>query len=75
MLIRANTSFAGAFSMGKGQIEECSDNAILHDLLSCGYVEEYFENNKITAIEELAVVPEDAPKGGIKNESKRSKRK
>lgn len=56
MKIKALVSFSGAFSMYKGEIKECSDNAILQDLLQAGYVEE---------------VTEKATKGGKKNESKR----
>lgn len=41
MLVRAKVSFAGAFfNMAKDEVKECSDEAILQDLLSCGYIEE-----------------------------------
>lgn len=40
MKVRALISFAGAFSMYKGEEKECSDNAILQDLLKAKYVEE-----------------------------------
>lgn len=39
MLVRAKVSFAGAFSMYKGEVKECSDEAVLQDLLHAGYVE------------------------------------
>ena len=60
MKVRALVSFSGAFSMYKGEIKECSDKAILQDLLQAGYVEE---------------VTEKATKGGKKNESKRDNSK
>lgn len=60
MLVRAKVSFAGTFSMYRGEIKECSDKAILQDLLSAEYVEE---------------VKQDAPKGGKANESKRNNSK
>jgi len=40
MKVRALVSFAGAFSMYKGEVKECSDKAVLRDLLQAGYVEE-----------------------------------
>ena len=56
MVVRAKTNFAGAISMHKGEVKEYSDDAVLHDLIQAGYVEE---------------VAEKATKGG-KNEGKRS---
>lgn len=44
MLVRAKVSFAGGFSMGKGEVREV-DDALLSDLVSCGYVEEVKETN------------------------------
>jgi len=46
MKVRALVSFSGAFSMYKGEIKECSDKAILQDLLQAGYVEEVKEKPK-----------------------------
>lgn len=46
MKIKALVSFSGAFSMHKGEIKECSDNAILQDLLQAGYVEEVKEQKE-----------------------------
>lgn len=46
MKIKALVSFSGAFSMYKGEIKECSDNAILQDILQAGYVEEVKEKPK-----------------------------
>lgn len=40
MKVKALVSFSGAFSMYKGEAKECSDEAILQDLLQAGYVEE-----------------------------------
>ena len=57
MVVKALTSFVGAFSMRKGEVKECSDKAILQDLLKAGYIEE---------------AKQEAPKGGNKNESKRN---
>lgn len=62
MLVRAKVSFAGTFSMYKGEVKECNDPVVLQDLLKCGYVEEV-KQEKTT------------PKGGTVNESKRSKNK
>lgn len=57
MLVRAKVGFAGAFSMHCGEVKECNDKVILQDLKKAGYIEE---------------VKQDTPKGGNKNESKRS---
>ncbi len=46
MKIKALVSFSGALSMYKGEIKECSDKAILQDLLQAGYVEEVKEKPK-----------------------------
>ncbi len=40
MKVRALVSFAGTFSMYKGEVRECNDKAILKDLLKCKYIEE-----------------------------------
>ncbi|MHC1723050.1 MAG: hypothetical protein AB9836_07610 [Aminipila sp.] len=40
MKIRALQSFAGAISMHKGEVTECSDETILQDLQQANYVEE-----------------------------------
>ncbi|SNR85947.1 hypothetical protein SAMN05446037_100161 [Anaerovirgula multivorans] len=40
MKVKALVSFSGTFSMYKGEIKECSDKAILLDLLQAGYIEE-----------------------------------
>lgn len=39
MKIRALTSFCGSLCMAKDEIRECSDKAVLADLLSAGYIE------------------------------------
>lgn len=58
MLVRAKVSFAGVFSMYKDEVKECSDKAVLEDLLQAGYVEE---------------VKAEKPKKGVKsNETKRN---
>lgn len=46
MKVKALVSFSGAFSMYKGETKECSDKAILQDLLQAKYVEEVRENSK-----------------------------
>lgn len=46
MKIKALVNFSGALSMYKGEIKECSDNAILQDLLQAGYVEEVKEQKE-----------------------------
>jgi hypothetical protein len=40
MKAKALVSFSGAFSMYKGEVKECSDKAILKDLLQANYIEE-----------------------------------
>lgn len=40
MKIEALASFCGKLSMAKGEIRECSDQAVLSDLLKAGYVKE-----------------------------------
>jgi hypothetical protein len=58
MLVKAKTSFTGAFNMYKGEVKECNDPVVLQDLLQAGYIEE--------------VKQETTTKGGKENESKRS---
>ena len=59
MLVKAKTSFTGTFSMANGEVLECSDKAILQDLLQADYVEE---------------VKQEKPKKAVKeDESKRNK--
>lgn len=62
MKVRAVISFAGAFSMGRGEVRECSDKAILSDLLQAGYVEEVKEEQKPEKSEES-----EKPKKGVKS--------
>lgn len=60
MLVRAIENFAStAFPINKNEVKECSDKAILQDLLQAGYVEE-------------AKQEKTTPKGGKVNESKRN---
>lgn len=65
MIVRAKTSFAGAFSMFKGQVLECDDNVMLQDLLSCNYIEEVQDETESKPKKETVT----------KVESKRSKSK
>ncbi|RDU22764.1 hypothetical protein [Anaerosacchariphilus polymeriproducens] len=51
MVVRAKVSFAGAFSMHKGEVKECSDKAILQDLLQADYIEAAEENKPKKAVE------------------------
>jgi hypothetical protein len=46
MKIKALVSFAGAFSMYKGEVKEYGDEAVLQDLLKAGYIEEVKEESK-----------------------------
>ncbi|MBS4958502.1 MAG: hypothetical protein KHZ99_15875 [Clostridium sp.] len=46
MKVKALVNFAGAFSMYKGEVKECSDKDILQDLLKAGYVEKVKATNK-----------------------------
>lgn len=43
MKIKAKISFCGVLSMGKGEVREYSDEAVLSDLLRAGYVEKVEE--------------------------------
>lgn len=65
MKIKATTSFAGVISMHKGQVLDCSDNAVVQDLLHCGYVKEV--NPRKASDNEQ---PDTAENGGEDNESK-----
>lgn len=60
MLVKAKVSFAGAFTMYKGEVKECNNPVVLQDLLQAEYIEE---------------AKQETPKGGNKNESKRNKTK
>jgi len=60
MLVRAKVSFAGTFSMYKGEVKECSNETTLQDLLQAGYIEE---------------VKQETQKGGSQDESKRNNRR
>jgi len=40
MKIKAKVSFCGVLSMGKGEIREYGNEAVLSDLLQAGYIEE-----------------------------------
>jgi hypothetical protein len=61
VLVRAKTSFTGAFTMYKGEVKECNDKAVLQDLLRAEYIEE---------------VKEEKPQKAVKaNESKRNNSK
>lgn len=46
MKIRALISFSGNISMCKGEERECSNKAILSDLLKAGYIEEVKKGDK-----------------------------
>lgn len=38
MLVKAKVSFAGAVCMGRGEVRDIGDEAVLKDLLAAGYV-------------------------------------
>lgn len=40
MKVRALLSFCGTVSMGRGEVADVTDKAVLDDLLQAGYVEE-----------------------------------
>jgi len=69
MKIKATTSFAGVISMHKGQVLDCSDNAVVQDLLRCGYVKEV-NQRKASDNEQQDEQPDTAENGGEDNESK-----
>lgn len=61
MIIEALTSFCGVLSMAKGEVREYSNEAVLADLISSGYVKE---------IKEEPVPKKATPKRSVKkNES------
>lgn len=43
MKIKALVSFSGIISMAKDEVRECSNEAVVSDLLHAGYVEEVKE--------------------------------
>lgn len=43
MKVKATISFTGQFSMNAGEVKECSNKAILQDLIKSGYVEKIEE--------------------------------
>ena len=45
MKVKALVSFAGAFSMYKGEVKECKDKVILKDLLNAGNIEKVKQSN------------------------------
>lgn len=47
MKIEALTGFCGVLSMSKGEIREYSDEAVLTDLISAGYVKEVHEESRM----------------------------
>ena len=69
MKIKATTSFAGVISMHKGQVLDCSDNAVVQDLLRCGYVKEV-NQMKASDNEQQDKQPDTAENGGEDDESK-----
>ncbi len=38
MVVKAKVSFAGAVCMGRGEVRDIGDEAVLKDLLAAGYV-------------------------------------
>lgn len=73
MKIKATTSFAGVISMHKGQVLDCSDNAVVQDLIRCGYVKEVNQrkaSDNEQQEEQLNEQPDTAENGGEDNESK-----
>ena len=48
MKIKALVSFCGVICMSKDEVRECSNEAVLSDLLSAGYVEEAKEDSNST---------------------------
>ena len=46
MKIEALVSFYGVLTMAEGEVRECSDEAVLSDLLKAGYIKEVKEEKK-----------------------------
>ena len=46
MKIKAKVGFSGVLSMGKGEIREYDNEAVLSDLLQAGYIEEVTTDNE-----------------------------
>lgn len=69
MKVKALVSFAGAFSMYKGEEKACNDEVILLDLLKARYVEEVREDIYIED-KEIEEVKEDTKSSGRKKKVK-----
>lgn len=74
MKVKAKISFAGRLTMYKGEVLECSDDAVLQDLLSCGYIElvepvakcdEGIEGDQETACDEATACGDELSGGDI----------
>lgn len=76
MKIKALVSFAGAFSMYKGQIKDIENGDLAKDLLGCKYVEEVkeetLEEKETLTTEEIVV---EVTKDEVKDSKKTSKGK
>jgi len=68
MRIKANVSFGGVLSMGRGEIREYNDQEVLSDLMRAGYIEE-------VANEEEKASPEDAEEVAGKEKKASPKKK
>lgn len=55
MRIKANVSFGGVLSMGRGEIREYNDKEVLSDLLRAGYVEEVADKEEKASPKKKAV--------------------
>ena len=62
MKVKANVSFSGRISMAKGEKREITDEGLLKDLLTAGYVEEVVsaKRSKATPSEQMETGSEGA---------------
>ena len=72
-MYRAKVSFAGLFSMRKGEVRNIPDKAVVKDLLSANYIEEVKPEKAVTKKPEP--VKEETPKAEKSTKKKGSAKK
>lgn len=74
MKVKAKISFGGLVSMRKGEEREISDEAILSDLLSAGYVKEIKTEDGKTDNKKSEGKKEECKKTGNKKSGKKAEK-
>ena len=64
MKVKALLSFCGKLSMGKGEVIDCGDEALVKELVSAGYIER---------VEELKAEPEQPAEAPAPKPTKKKK--